>query len=137
MKRATEEFKNADREYDFSLFQYRAGEEQPREPLPAEVGWLPHFDPALCEVRGNNTKSQREKLQKQFLSDAYIFLAARDPKHIKDLEKKLHNPEFRRWQSWFEEAKKFKKKQRRHVVSHFRLFHRQAKLTFLAARVEW
>ena len=107
---------NADGEYDFDLYQFKTGGKEPREPMVGEVVWHTHFDPSRCE---SSKKNEREKMQKQFLSDAYHYLAARDRKLIKRLERELHQPAFRRWQSWFEIAKKYK---RRHIRNLVRLY---------------
>lgn len=48
-------------------------------------------------------------MQKQFLADAYKYMLETNPKAIRKLEKELHQPKYRHWQSWFEMAKEWKK----------------------------
>lgn len=56
---------------------------QYREPMEGEVKWHPHFDPANCESK---SKGEKSRLQKQFLTDAYRYLAERNPETIRSLE---------------------------------------------------
>lgn len=75
------------------------------------------FDPKTFEA---DTKAERERLQKQFLADAYKYLAEKDPEAVRTLEEELDQPGYRRWQEWFDEAKKFKRKQLKQKDSRIR-----------------
>ena len=103
-----------DGEVDISLYSLSTGGKQPREPLESEVMWLPHFDWQSCEAK---TVADKKRLQKQFLSDAWHYLEAKDPNRVKYLEKKFDDPNTPRWRSWFVRAKKYKAAKMRKKVS--------------------
>ena len=92
-------------EADFGLFRFTTGDKGYREPMRGEVVWHPHFDPKRCEA---DTKPDRESMQRQFLTDAYLYLSEKDSGKAKELEAKMDQPGFSRWQTWFQHAKKFK-----------------------------
>nr|POE86507.1 hypothetical protein CFP56_46691 [Quercus suber] len=48
-------------------------------------------------------------MQKQTLHDAWRYMDEKDPVKLRLLETELDRPDFRRWQSWFDLAKKQKK----------------------------
>jgi hypothetical protein len=109
----------ADREYDFELYngKFKTGGSESREPDVAEVVWHSHFDVATFQAK---SKPMKERMQRQFLSDAWLYLSAKDPKKVKNLEDQLDQPDYARWQSWFRMAKKYKRSRMRNLVSQAR-----------------
>lgn len=92
---------------ELGLFCYPRGSPGRREPMEGEVKWLPHYDVANSE---SSTKRERIEMQKQFLTDAHRYLNTGDQASLTALEEELNQPGFSRWNSWFDEAKKWKRK---------------------------
>ncbi|CAK3859678.1 Hypothetical predicted protein [Lecanosticta acicola] len=88
-----------------ALFQVAIGPQQRREPMEGEVSWLPHF---ALPVEESSKIRDRERLQMQFLFDAWRYLNEDNMDKVDELEHELDNEYHRRWQSWFEEAKRWK-----------------------------
>jgi len=63
--------KNDEDETDLLLYRLVAGKAKKREPMSGEVRWLPHFDPASF---GSTSKEEKGRLQRQFLTDGYMYL---------------------------------------------------------------
>ncbi|EMC92056.1 hypothetical protein BAUCODRAFT_274890 [Baudoinia panamericana UAMH 10762] len=83
-----------------------------RGPMLGEVQWLPHYDPAKCESK---SAKEREDMQKQFLYDCHMYLRETDGERVREMETEtaprgLKNEQWPKWRSWFEEAKKWKRK---------------------------
>ncbi|KAM3423755.1 hypothetical protein BST61_g1160 [Cercospora zeina] len=76
-----------------------------REPMHSEIQWILHFDPAYYDAKDKRAK---EKKQMQFLGDAWKYLSENDPDAVRELEEELDQPNYRKWQSWFEIAKVYK-----------------------------
>ncbi|KAK5110476.1 hypothetical protein LTR62_005827 [Meristemomyces frigidus] len=79
----------------------------PDEPKLGEIDWLPHYDPASF---ASKVARERELMQRQFLWKAWQYCAASTEAKVLELEEKFHDPAYRRWDSWMEEARKGKKK---------------------------
>ncbi|PPJ49810.1 hypothetical protein CBER1_03327 [Cercospora berteroae] len=92
------------------LFKFKVLEGQRREPMLSEVIWLPHFNPLYFDA---DDKKSREKKQMQFIGDAWKYLDENDPEEVRRMEEDLDQPEYRKWQNWFDEAKTFKRRQLR------------------------
>ncbi|CAK1361002.1 unnamed protein product [Cercospora beticola] len=92
------------------LFKFKVLEGQRREPMLSEVIWLPHFNPLYFDA---DDKKSREKKQMQFIGDAWKYLDENDPEEVRRMEQELEQPEYRKWQTWFDEAKVFKRRQLR------------------------
>ena len=73
--------------------------------MEGEVVFLPHF---ARPVEESSNRREQERLQMQFLWDAWRYLNEDDEDKLEELEHELENPNHRRWQSWFDEAKKLK-----------------------------
>lgn len=99
---------NDDGEIDFDLYQFSTGDKERREPMPDEVKWHQHFDPKNCD---STTATGRTKLQKRLLHDAFQYLTANNAAQLKKMEKQLTKPREARWSSWFDLAKKYKRRQ--------------------------
>lgn len=105
---------NVDGVHDFELFTLPTGERGIREPKPSEVKWLPHFDPDNCIAKD---AKDRKRLQRETISDAILYLRARDVDEVRNLEAVMDLPHNPRWYSWFQLAKAYKRKQLRNLVS--------------------
>lgn len=104
-------YMNEEGEPEIMLYRFTLGKAGCKEELmDGEVKWHPLFDDANCE---SSKRIARHRMQKQFLTDAYKYLAEKDPERVRALEEDLDQPGFSRWQTWFKEAKKFKKTQMR------------------------
>ena len=90
-------------------FKLTTGEPGRRELYEGEVAWHPPFDEKRCE---SSKYSDKKKMQKQFLTDAYLYLAEKDLEIVRQMEEDLDQPSFSRWQAWFSQARKWKKKKR-------------------------
>ncbi|KAK5128839.1 hypothetical protein LTR85_000172 [Meristemomyces frigidus] len=91
---------------DIALFRFDTGEPGYREPMEGEIAWFPWYDPDRFPSK---KKAERLRLQKQFLSDAHKYCNAKDAAAVRRLEIELHYPEYRRWDAWFAEARKWKR----------------------------
>lgn len=78
--------------------------------MEGEVVFLPHF---ALPIEESSNRRERERLQMQFLWDAWRYLNEDDEDKLETLEQELDNPNHRRWQSWFDEAKKLKTRKRK------------------------
>lgn len=108
------------------IFQVSSGAHRRREPMEGEVVWLPHF---ALPIEESSNRKERERLQMQFLYDAWRYMNEEDDDVLETLEQELENPNHRRWQSWFDEAKRLKTKKqkaRRKRASHRRELVQQA-----------
>ncbi|GIZ36823.1 hypothetical protein CKM354_000029000 [Cercospora kikuchii] len=76
-----------------------------REPMPSEIHWLPYYDPAYYDARD---KRDKYKKQMQFLGDAWKYLSENDPDAVAELEEEMDQPDYRKWQIWFDAAKVYK-----------------------------
>lgn len=76
-----------------------------REPAEGEIAWLPHFDPQHIQTK---KPKERDLIHKNTLRDAYRFLNEDDEERIRELKEELDDQNHRRWQTWFDEAIKFK-----------------------------
>lgn len=74
-------------------------------PREGEIAWLPHFDPKHIQT---SKPKDRDPIHKKTLYDAYRYLDEDDEEMVEDLETELDDPNHRRWQTWFDEAKKWK-----------------------------
>lgn len=108
---------NPEGEAEIMLYSYTIGKAGTREPMEGEVKWHPLFDIRNCE---SDKIAERARLQKRFLADAYKYLVETDPEAVRTLEEELDQPGFSRWQTWFREAKKFKKTQMKQRDSRLR-----------------
>lgn len=90
------------------LFKLTTGGPNRREPMEGEVLWHPEFDIKNCESK--NAK-ERAKIQKEFLTDAWNYLAEKNAAEVKRMDEELHQPDWPRWQKWFEHAQKYKRTQ--------------------------
>ncbi|KAK4550498.1 hypothetical protein LTR36_000077 [Oleoguttula mirabilis] len=97
------EVQEADGTAEIDLFRFVVGEPGYREPMEGEIAWFPWYDPDRFPSK---KKQERLRLQKQFLNDAYKYCNAKDAAVVRELETELDYPEYRRWDAWFEEAKK-------------------------------
>nr|POE73039.1 hypothetical protein CFP56_30978 [Quercus suber] len=88
------------------LFSLADGDAERREPMEGEVYYHAHFDPRRCE---SDIKKERTRMHQQTMYDAWTYMYEKDPNEVRRLEEEMHRPRFRRWQSWFEQAKKQKK----------------------------
>lgn len=52
---------------EVGLFRNADGKALPREPLPGQVNWFPHFDPKKFQ---SSTEAEKKIMQRQFLGDA-------------------------------------------------------------------
>lgn len=93
---------------EFGLFTHPRGGPKRREPMDGEVAWNPYYDHANSESK---KFAEKKRIQKQFLHDAYEYLAEGDPDKVQYLEEKHNNEDgdFVRWNSWFKHARKYKK----------------------------
>lgn len=90
---------------EIGLFKLSTGGATRREPMMGEVVWLPHFE---LKVFKSTKNAEKERLQMQYLYDAWRYLNEPDPHQVLQLEQELDDPFNRQWQSWFEDAKKWK-----------------------------
>lgn len=89
-----------------SLYFTATGTEEERPPMEGEVMFFPHFALETCESK---TKKERVRMQIQFLTRAFAYLNY-SGENLGEYEKTLEEPKWRKWQSWFDEAKKWKRK---------------------------
>ena len=107
----------SDGEMNYDLYQFSTGGRGRREPMNDEVKWHQHFDPRNCDA---STGPGRKKLQKRFLHDAFQYLTAKNAAQARAMERDLNKPREARWQSWFDIAKKYKRRQMSDLVSPLR-----------------
>lgn len=88
-----------------AIYRFLTKQGSRHEPAEGEIAFLPHFDPKHIQ---NTNKKQREEMQKRYLNAAYKFLDA-DDEQIDDLIEEYTDKSHRHWQSWFDEAIKWKK----------------------------
>jgi len=98
--------KNDEDETEVLLYAKATGVAQKREPMPGEIQWLPHFDPASFRSK---KPAERERMHKRTLTDIYEYLVETDEGKVRALEKAFVRPGDSRWQTLFAQAKKFKK----------------------------
>ncbi|SMY21531.1 unnamed protein product [Zymoseptoria tritici ST99CH_1A5] len=79
---------------------------QKREPMEQEVAWFPQFNHNHMEA---DTKKPRMRMQNIDMHNAWRYLDERDEVKSRQLERELEFPNKRRWHSWFNNAKEFKK----------------------------
>ena len=103
-----------DGETNYDLYRFSTGGRGRREPMNDEVKWHQHFDPKNCDA---TTAAGRKKLQKRFLHDAFQYLTAKDAAQARAMEQDLDKPREARWQSWFDMAKRYKRRQMPDLVS--------------------
>jgi hypothetical protein len=78
-----------------------------REPMEQEVAWFPQFNTPYMEAE---TKKVKLRMQNIDLHNAWKYLMERDPEKVIQFEEALNKPQKRRWQSFFENARAFKRK---------------------------
>lgn len=78
-----------------------------REPMESEVIWITQFDLMRCDAK---TLPAKRTMQRQILYDAWIYMREKTPTALRRLEAMLDDPDNKRWQSWFNVAKKQKQK---------------------------
>jgi hypothetical protein len=84
-----------------------------RDPMEGEVCWWPHFSIKECEA---DTKRERQRMQKQFLFDAWRYCNERDELAIRELEEAMWEPDWPRWECWFKLARKWKRQQLKDIM---------------------
>jgi hypothetical protein len=89
------------------LFSSEKGEVSDDDPMHGEVNWIPNFDLANCESK---IRKEKEIMHVQCLERAWLYLDAKTPEDVKTLTGKFNSPLSRRWQSWFEHARKWQDK---------------------------
>lgn len=107
-----------------SLYFTAPGDEEERPPMENEIMFFPHFALENC---GSKSKKERQRLQMQFMASAHAYLALEfdSIEALKEYEKTVEDLKWRRWQSWLDEHKKWK---RRTVKDKISRRERKAKL---------
>lgn len=100
---------NDDKGPDIYVYETPTAKEGFKNPIAAEVCWLPHFDPSTFEAKGNPGKSH---MQRWFIYRCWEFLSAKD--HIEAQqcldENQFAGIAYRRWDTWVLDAVRWRNK---------------------------
>ncbi|KAI6822399.1 hypothetical protein KC340_g12338 [Hortaea werneckii] len=94
---------------EIGLYQLSTGDPGYREPLFGQVVWFPPFDWKTFQTE---KRAEKERLQQQFMADAYKYLSADNRRAEKTMEKDFHRLHDTRWYKFFEALKLYKRRNR-------------------------